>query len=323
MVEQVHPVAGMRFGGTLVTVYGSGFIGDAAARCRFADVAVVARLLTPKQLECLSPLPAVAGYVSVEVSFNGQDYSTTGVHFEYQPPVAIRALEPSRGPIEGGTFVNVTGSGFSPRAALLGYVWCRFNSTSVAAAWRSSTELHCIAPRHAAGSVGVELTQNEQQYTADGVRYEFEVVVTPDVARGVLADHPGLAFRKSGLVRIDVVPAVCTSGTWSATGTHPCVAHTECATAADQVQVQAAPSATHDRVCNSTPGSLGQGPSGRGGGGDGEVAALALAVVLLAVVVALAAALVPASLQTRIGRDGPARTTYQKSWHRLNGCIVP
>ena len=144
-----------------------------------------------------------------------------------------------------------------------------------------------IDPRTGNITVTGPLDRETQPY------YEFEVVVTPDVARGVLADHPGLAFRKSGLVRIDVVPAVCTSGTWSATGTHPCVAHTECATAADQVQVQvqAAPSATHDRVCNSTPGSLGQGPSGRGGGGDGEVAALALAVVLLAVVVALAAAL--------------------------------
>ena len=76
--------------------------------------------------------------MSVEVSTNGQDYSSSGVHFEYQQPVAVRALEPSRGPIEGGTFVNVTGSGFSARAALLGYVWCRFNSTSVAAAWRSA-----------------------------------------------------------------------------------------------------------------------------------------------------------------------------------------
>jgi hypothetical protein len=122
VVDRVYPVAGMRFGGTVVTVYGTGFIGDAAARCRFADVSVAARLLTAGQLECFSPLPAVAGYVPVEVSFNGQDYSTSGVHFEYQPPVAIRALEPSRGPIEGGTFVNVTGSGFSARAALLGYV---------------------------------------------------------------------------------------------------------------------------------------------------------------------------------------------------------
>ena len=119
--------------------------------------------------------------MSVEVSTNGQDYSSTGVHFEYQQPVAVRALEPSRGPIEGGTFVNVTGSGFSARAALLGYVWCRFNSTSVAAAWRSATELHCIAPRHAAGVTSVEVTQNEQQYTSDGVRFEFEVVAAYSV----------------------------------------------------------------------------------------------------------------------------------------------
>ena len=55
-VDRVHPVAGVRGGGTLVTVYGSGFLGDAAAQCRFATVAVRARLLTAGQLECISPL---------------------------------------------------------------------------------------------------------------------------------------------------------------------------------------------------------------------------------------------------------------------------
>ena len=176
--------AGMRFGGTLVTVFGSGFLGDAAAMCRFGPVAVPARLLTlghPGQLECISPLPAVAGYVSVEVSFNGQDYSATGVHFEYQQPVAVRALEPSRGPIEGGTFVNVTGSGFAERAALLGYLWCRFNQTAVVAAWHSASEVHCIAPEHASGVVSVELTQNEQQHTSDGVQFEYRHVVAHGV----------------------------------------------------------------------------------------------------------------------------------------------
>ena len=124
----------------------------------------------------------MVGYVSVEVSTNGQDYSSTGVHFEYQQPVAVRALEPSRGPIEGGTFVNVTGSGFSARAALLGYVWCRFNSTSVAAAWRScdGAALHRAAACRA-GVTSVEVTQNEQQYTSDGVRFEFEVVAAYSV----------------------------------------------------------------------------------------------------------------------------------------------
>ena len=213
-VDRVHPVAGMRFGGTLVTVFGSGFLGDAAAMCRFGPVAVPARLLTlghPGQLECISPLPAVAGYVSVEVSMNGQDYSSTGVHFEYQQPVSIRALEPSRGPIEGGTFVNVTGSGFSPRAALLGYVWCRFNSTSVAVAWRSSTELHCISPRHQAGAVSVELTQNEQQYTRDNVRFEFEVVAAYTIQPNTGPIAAARVWRSSALALRCRTLAVCTA----------------------------------------------------------------------------------------------------------------
>ena len=72
--------------------------------------------------------------------------------------------------------MNVTGSSISHRAALLGYLWCRFNQTAVVAAWVSSTEVSCIAPEHAAGVVSVELTQNEQQYTGDGVSYEYEHV---------------------------------------------------------------------------------------------------------------------------------------------------
>ena len=43
-VDRVHPVAGARGGGTLVTVYGAGFIGTTATSCRFGEVAVPARL---------------------------------------------------------------------------------------------------------------------------------------------------------------------------------------------------------------------------------------------------------------------------------------
>ena len=87
--------------------------------------------------------------------------------------MAVRSVEPRRGPAGGGTYVNVTGAGFSPRAAQLGYVWCRFNATRAAAFWLSVSELHCIAPAHAVGAVGVEVTVNEQQYTSDGARFEY------------------------------------------------------------------------------------------------------------------------------------------------------
>ena len=48
-------------------------------------------------------------------------------------------------------------------------------------AWVSSTELSCIAPEHAVGTVAVELTQNEQQYTADGVSFEYELAVAHSI----------------------------------------------------------------------------------------------------------------------------------------------
>merc|ERR1711965_642362 len=103
------------------------------AACRFAGASVVARVLSAVALECASPLPGGAGYVQLEVSMNGQDFSSEGVQFEYQPAARVRALEPLGGPVEGGTFVNVTGSGFSERASLLGYARCRFNQMSVGA----------------------------------------------------------------------------------------------------------------------------------------------------------------------------------------------
>ena len=116
-VRSAHPEVGVNTGGTLVTLYGSGLVGAPSARCRFGEVAVPARLLSAGQLECTSPRPAAPGYVALEVSTNGRDFSASGVHFEYLRPVALRALEPVRGPVGGGTFVNVTGSCFSARSA--------------------------------------------------------------------------------------------------------------------------------------------------------------------------------------------------------------
>ena len=152
---------------------------------------------------------------------NEQDYSSDGVHFEYQQPVRVRSVEPSRGPVEGGTFVNVTGSGFARRAALLGYLFCRFNHTLVAAVWRSSTELHCIAPEHVMGVVNVELTLNDQQYTSSGVHFEYQDVAlhsieppsgpvlggTSVTVRGSNVHTPGTRGLFCQFVGMDVVAA--------------------------------------------------------------------------------------------------------------------
>ena len=59
------------------------------------------------------------GLVPVELTLNEQDFSADEVLFEYLQPMEAAELAPSRGPTSGGTLVNVSGSGFSRRAALL------------------------------------------------------------------------------------------------------------------------------------------------------------------------------------------------------------
>eukprot|EP00966_Prymnesium_polylepis_P266068 6146015-Prymnesium_polylepis.1 len=86
-VEQLEPCRGPLTGGTLVTVFGDGFstnsTAEAKSRCLFNDTAVVATLVSSTALLCRAPLAFSEGYVSVEVTHNLQDYTSTGLLYEY------------------------------------------------------------------------------------------------------------------------------------------------------------------------------------------------------------------------------------------------
>ena len=73
--------------------------------------------------------------------------------------------------------MNATGSGFAARSAALSYLRVRFGAVTVPVVWVSTSELRVVAPEHAASLVAVELTLNDQQYTSDGVHFEYEAVV--------------------------------------------------------------------------------------------------------------------------------------------------
>ena len=64
------------------------------------------------ELRCVSPA-APEGGAAVEVSLNGQQYTTSGVIFSYYALVNVSHLVPSAGPRQGGTAITVFGSGFS------------------------------------------------------------------------------------------------------------------------------------------------------------------------------------------------------------------
>jgi len=66
------------------------------------------------------------GTVALEVTQNGQDYSSSGVTYTYLPVAEVQSLEPAHGPVQGGTEVLVRGLGFVNSARLT----CRFGASN-------------------------------------------------------------------------------------------------------------------------------------------------------------------------------------------------
>ena len=76
--------------------------------------------------------------MSVEVTVNGEDYTSDAVQFRYMPEATVSSVSPGSGPSSGGTLVAVYGSNVVDSELLV----CRFGSSSVVSArWLSSSQV--------------------------------------------------------------------------------------------------------------------------------------------------------------------------------------
>ena len=128
------------------------------------------------------------GYYPVEVSGNGQDFSTSGVLFRYHGEIGVERLVPNHGTLYGMTEVLVEGYGFENSSTL----YCRFGtgheSVVPAVEYISSTQIVCIAPPSLLqGTVAVQVSNNgfsdlatfsesSAQYTYDEAILPFDVI---------------------------------------------------------------------------------------------------------------------------------------------------
>jgi hypothetical protein len=82
----------------------------------------------------------------------------------------LGTISRSRGSIEGGTSITITGSLFYPSNGTFG---CQFNYSVIApATYISSTEIECVSPNDTQGSVNLQVTYNGKQYF-DTMQEEF------------------------------------------------------------------------------------------------------------------------------------------------------
>ncbi|MDR3454951.1 MAG: IPT/TIG domain-containing protein, partial [Rhodoferax sp.] len=203
-VGALTPTAGASTGGTVVTLTGTGFQAVSSLACRFGveGPVVAAVFLTPQQVQCVAPLVTVdwsgtcgnVWPVGVEVTVNGEDYSVSGMQFQYVPVANVSSVSPGRGPAAGGTVVSVYGNGFVDVSGLV----CQFGlgSTAVvtAARWVSPSLVQCVSPAGVAGtSTPVSVSNNGVDFVGGAA-----VVFAFDGAVSVASVWPTLGSTTGG-----------------------------------------------------------------------------------------------------------------------------
>ena len=167
-VVSILPTSGPVAGGSVVTVTGTNFTASGTLVCRFGSTRVTATWSSATRLRCDSPASA-AGPVQLAVSNNNQDFSTTSSTFTYYANPTVTSLAPTAGPVLGGSAVVVSGTNF-----VSGNLFCKFGAQVASAAFINSGSALCTSPAGSAGSIVVEISNNNQDYTTNGVTYLFQ-----------------------------------------------------------------------------------------------------------------------------------------------------
>ena len=228
VVSRLHLERGPVAGGTNVTVTGSSFRGGSEYRCRFGGKGSVVHGTYRAErdaLHCMAP-PQGPANASVEVSLNAQQFTTSGVKFEYYALVRVSHAVPIAGPPGGGTQLTVHGEGFS--RGLTGWYRCQYGGGAgavVEASLVSDSVLRCETPASGCGvecAQAVEVSLNSESYSTDGVLYTYHTasVQSLSVASGPVLGGTVLTVRGGGFLDAARVHTLCRFGRASVVADH-------------------------------------------------------------------------------------------------------
>ncbi|MGV3624442.1 MAG: IPT/TIG domain-containing protein, partial [Archangium sp.] len=162
----IAPASGDAAGGTTVRLTGAGF--SASATVTFGGTAATqVTLVSGTELDVVAPAHAT-GAVDVAVTVDGATATLAGAFTYTRGAPSVAAAAPATGPIEGGTLVTITGSGFADGATVT------FGGTPATGVVVASADLlRAVAPAHAAGAVDIVVTNDDSQAgtLSGGFRY--------------------------------------------------------------------------------------------------------------------------------------------------------
>ncbi|CAM9245753.1 unnamed protein product, partial [Discosporangium mesarthrocarpum] len=169
VVNSIWPTTGSAF--TPVTLSGEGFIDSPGLLCRFGgNVVAPAGVITSNMILCKVPPEKIYTVVTVEVTNNNADWTSSGLTFTYRPPTTLSGMSPKFGLVNGSTVVKISGSGLNKDTKIS----CRFGTTTVVAVFESANGILCLAPVVSeAGSVSVFVVENGVDLTPGGWTFTY------------------------------------------------------------------------------------------------------------------------------------------------------
>jgi hypothetical protein len=186
-VRAIKPNQGPIGGGSYVEIYGRNFDFASAQAgetfCRFNTTTVPATFVSSTLLQCVAPRHS-EGYVDIEVAMQLQDFSSSGVQFQFQK-VELAAIYPMRGPVAGNTTVIISATNVAPpcfNCLINKDLWCMFgHMPKVPAFFDSPNQISCLAPgSFAPGIVSVSVMNADAIYESS-VAFLYEG--TPSAAQ--------------------------------------------------------------------------------------------------------------------------------------------
>jgi hypothetical protein len=164
---------------TNITVYGSNFFEDSTLKCEINGVdgrhlVTLAYYQSPFHTICVIPELSFGSY-SLTIGTKSVFSVNTLKFFARVNPI-ISNIEPSNGPIEGGTLVTLRGYNFAKGAEWL----CSFGFEIVRAIWYSEERVACLSPAvNEAISIHLSLTINVQFVNKRGPIFHY--IPRPDI----------------------------------------------------------------------------------------------------------------------------------------------
>jgi RHS repeat-associated protein len=144
-LTDIYPREGPAAGGTLVRVFGTGFVAG-ATQVKFGSAAAT-NVTVAAATELLATTPAGIGTADVSVT-TGSGTSTLAARYVYLAPPTVTSIQPAIGPTAGGTTITITGMNFVAGNTTIAIGGTPISQVAVA----SSSILTAITPP---GTVGV------------------------------------------------------------------------------------------------------------------------------------------------------------------------